>query len=147
MIDATTRYAADKARILELVENMFDAISWAPNKAPDFALFRAPVRDDAVLVPASRPPSPTSIADFVGRMTDLYAANGMALFDERPSTTVVHVVGNLAVAIGSFVANADGSESRGANGFLFVRNADDWEIAAMAWDNESDTSPMPEDLQ
>jgi len=147
MIDAATRYAPDKARILEIVEDMFAAVSWAPGKAPDFARFSASVRDDAVLVPASRPVATTSIAGFVERMTGLHAAGSMALFDERAGTTVVHVFGNLAVAIGAFDADADGSKSRGANGFLLVRNGHDWEIAAMAWDNESDSAPMPEELR
>lgn len=140
-------YAKDEARIREIVEQMFAAISWSGEKAPDFGTFSGAVRKDAVLVPAARPVSPTDIDSFVGRMSGMYDNGSMKTFDERANKTIVKVFGNLAVAIGSYHAQFDGGPiGRGANGFLFVRNEGDWQIAAMGWDSEDETKPLPADL-
>lgn len=140
-------YARDEARIREIVEQMFEAISWSETKAPDFEAFAGSVRKDAVLVPSARPASPTDIDTFVGRMRGQYEGAGMKTFDERANKTVVKIFGNLAVAIGSYQARIDGGPvGRGANGFLFVRDGGDWQIAAMGWDNEGEDKPLPAEL-
>jgi hypothetical protein len=140
-------YAQDEARIREIVEQMFEAISWSDTKAPDFDAFASAVRKDAVLVPSARPVSPTDIDTFVGRMSGQHSSGGMKTFDERANKTIVKVFGNLAVAIGSYQAQIDGGPiGRGANGFLLIRNEGDWQIAAMSWDSEGDGKPMPAEL-
>ena len=142
-----TDYAKDEARIREIVEQMFEAISWSGAKAPDFPAFSSAVRKDAVLVPAARPASPTDIDSFVARMSGLYDNGSMKTFDERANKTIVKVFGNLAVAIGSYQAQFDGGPvGRGANGFLLVRNEGDWQIAAMGWDSEDADKPLPAEL-
>ncbi|ABQ66869.1 hypothetical protein Swit_0501 [Rhizorhabdus wittichii RW1] len=140
-------YAKDEARIREIVEQMFEAINWSADKAPDFTAFAAAVRKDALLAPSARPVSPTDIETFVGRMRGQYESGGMKTFDERANKTIVKVFGNLAVAIGSYRAQIDGGPiGRGANGFLLVRNDGDWQIAAMGWDSEGEDKPMPAEL-
>ncbi len=143
-----TDYTLDEERITEIVEGMFSHISWQEGSPPDLDSFAAAVRGDAVLVPAARPVVLTDIASFTGRMAALHAGGAIKTFDERAGRTQVWVFGNLAVAIGGFVLNADGSESRGANGFLLVRDGSgaDWQIAAMAWDNETAEHRLSEGL-
>jgi hypothetical protein len=139
-------YANDKARIVELIEGMFAAVSWTEGHPPDLDRFSAAVRNDATIVPAARPAAPTNIGSFVKRMSGLHTNGTIKTFDEKARKTVVKLFGNVAVAIGGFEAVADGSRSRGANAFLFIREAGDWQIAAMAWDNETPTAPLPEEL-
>jgi hypothetical protein len=137
---------ADERRILEIIQGMFDAISWTAEAGPDLDRFAAAVRKDAVVVPSARPASPTSIEAFAARMGSLHASRAMTNFVEEPTGTVIKVFGNIAVAIGGFTALADGATSRGANAFLFVRDDGDWRIAGMAWDNEGPDKPLPEEL-
>jgi len=142
-----TDYTADESRIRQIVEKMFTAISWTETRPPDFDTFSQAVRKDAVLVPAARPASPTTIDTFVARMSGQHRSGAMKTFDERAHKTIVKVFGNLAVAIGSYEAQIDGGPiGRGANGFLLIRNDDDWQIAAMAWDSEGEGKPLPAEL-
>jgi hypothetical protein len=138
--------ADDEARIVEIIENMFDAVSWVEGRPPDFDRFAAAVRDDATIVPAARPAVPTDIASFVKRMSGLHTNSTMKTFGERARKTVVKLFGNVAVAMGGFEAVADGARSRGVNAFLFIREGADWQIAAMAWDNETLATPLPEEF-
>ena len=140
---STSNHAGDEARIVEIIGSLFDAISWAEGRPPDFDRFSAAVRDDAIIVPAARPAAPTDIVSFVKRMSSLHTSGAMRTFDERARKTVVKVFGNVAVAIGGFETVADGSTGRGVNAFLFIREASDWRIAAMAWDNETPTTRLP----
>jgi len=107
---------------------------------------RRAVRDDATIVPAARPAVPTDIASLVKRMSGLHTNSTMKTFGERARKTVVKLFGNVAVAMGGFEAVADGARSRGVNAFLFIREGDDWQIAAMAWDNETPATPLPEEF-
>ncbi len=142
-----TDYQADQARIQDIIETMFSAVSWSPTSPPDFDSFRAAVRSDAVLAPAARPVATTDIESFVARMNGLYRDGAMKHFDERAHKTLVHVFGNIAVAIGSFEASVDqGDITRGVNVFMFVRNEGEWQIAAMGWDNETEHAPLPAEL-
>jgi hypothetical protein len=139
-------YAADETRIVEIMDSMFEAISWNERSLPNFDLFMAAVRKDAVVVPASRPAAPTDIESFVNRMMGLHAKGVMKAFEEEGTKNCVKIFGNVAVAIGGFKAVVDGSTSRGANAFLFIREAGDWQIAAMAWDNETESTPLIAEL-
>lgn len=141
MTEARTR---DEQEILAIVDAMFDAIGWSGTKAPDLARFSAAVLPSATIVPSARPAATTDIAAFAARMGDMHARKAMATFEERPLGTIVHVFGNIAVAIGGFEASVDGgAPARGANGFLFVRDEGAWRIAGMAWDNEGETVRLP----
>jgi ketosteroid isomerase-like protein len=146
METACTNYATDESRIVDIINTMYDAISWSDASQPDFQKFTAAVRSDAVVVPSTRPAAPTDIAAFVERMSALHANGTMKTFEETGLKNRVKVFGNVAVAIGSFRAKIDGSVSRGVNAFLFIREAGDWQIAAMAWDNESASTPLIAEL-
>jgi hypothetical protein len=141
-----SNYAADESRIVDIINAMFDAISWSDSSQPDFQKFTAAVRSDAIVVPSARPAAPTDIAAFVKRMSELHSKGTMKSLEETGLKNRVKVFGNIAVAIGSFRAKIDGSISRGANAFLFIREAGDWQIAAMAWDNESASTPLTAEL-
>lgn len=143
----TADYNEDKARIRAIIEEMFDAVSWSTTSSPDFAAFTKAVNENAVLVPAARPARFTNIGAFVAGMSEHHVSGAMTTFDERANKTVVNVFGDVAVAIGSFEARIDGGPvGRGANTFLLIRTESDWQIVAMAWDNESENKPLPADL-
>lgn len=142
----STSTSADEAEIREIINSMFDAISWTKDRAPNFDTFGAAVHEAAIVLPAARPATPTSISAFTERMKGLHAGGAMASFEEVATGTIVKVYGNVAVAIGGFSALIDGAGSRGVNGFLFARDQGKWQIVGMAWDNEHPDSPIPEDL-
>lgn len=142
-----TDYTQDEDHIRDIIAQMFEAVSWSETKNPDFAAFASAVRKDAVLVPSGRPANPIDIETFVDRMSDQHSSGAMRIFDEKAHKTKVMVFGNLAVAFGSYEARIDnGPLGRGANGFLFVRNDGNWQIAAMGWDSESENKPLPPEL-
>jgi hypothetical protein len=136
----------DEAKIRVIVSEMFSAISWAKDQAPDFDTFSAAVHSDAVVLPATRPASPTSIGAFVERMKSLHSSGSLVSFDEAATGMIVHVYGNIAVAIGGYVTVADGTHSKGVNGFLFARDEGEWRIIGMTWDNEKADWPIPDEL-
>jgi hypothetical protein len=102
-------YVADEKRILEIIDSMYLSISWNDRVPPDFDRFTAAVRNDAVVVPASRPAAPTDIQAFVNRMSGLHVGKTMKSFEEAAHRNTVKVFGNIAVAMGSFTALVDGS--------------------------------------
>lgn len=134
----------DEQAIFAIIEDMFAAISWDGNKAPELDRFAAAVIPEAAIIPSARPAAPTTIAAFGQRMGGLYDNGAMTTFAERPLSSVVQIFGNIAVALGGYEAVVDGGEpSRGANAFLFVKDGDGWHVAAMAWDNERDDLRLP----
>src|ERR1700678_2819004 len=112
-------YAADEKRILTIIDSMYRAISWNDGVQPDFDRFRAPVRNDAIVIPAARPAEPTDIKSFVSRMRRLHAEGVMKTFEEMGIKNTVKVFGNIAVAMGSFKALVDGSANRGGKRLAF----------------------------
>ncbi|PWG03497.1 DUF4440 domain-containing protein [Sphingosinicella humi] len=135
MTDST--HSQDESEIIAIVARMFDAISWNPDQGPDLDGFAQPVLPEAILVPSARPAAPTDIVSFTDRMRRLHAESAMATFSEKPLTTVVHLFGNIAVAIGGYEMQVDGdAPARGANAFLFVRTETGWKVAGLAWDSE-----------
>lgn len=138
---------SDEQAILAIIEDMFAAISWDTDNAPDLERFAAAVLPEAAIVPSARPAAPTTIAAFGQRMAGLYDAGAMKTFAERPLSSVVQVFGNIAVVLGGYEAVVDGgAPSRGANAFMLVKDAGGWRVAAMAWDNERDTMQLPPSL-
>jgi hypothetical protein len=140
-------FAADEKRILAIIDSMYRAISWNDGVQPDFDRFRAAVRNDAVVIPAARPAGPTDIESFVDRMRRLHAEGVIKTFEEAGIKNTVKVFGNIAVAMGSFKALVDGSANCGVNAWLFIREGGDWQITAMAWDNETAATPLTGELQ
>jgi hypothetical protein len=90
----------------------------------------------------------TTISAVIDRMGALHGSGDMKTFQEAAETTVVKVFGNVAVAIGSFKTSMDmdGKPNRGVSGFLFVRDHAGWQVAAMAWDNESPERQIPDEM-
>lgn len=139
------RYAHDVSEIQAVIEQLFSAISWNPAKAPDWETFRSLCLDDVLLVPAARPASPTALATFIGMMDGQRSSGQLSDFQERVLAHDVGVFGNIAVARSSFATRVNqGSEGRGVNAFMLVKDAGVWRIAAMSWDNESEGHPVPD---
>jgi hypothetical protein len=143
----TETLEADKQAIAAIIDQMFDAISWNEASGPDLERFSQPVLADATIIPSARPAVPTRIDGFAQRMGALHEAGAMKIFEERALRSSVQVFGNIAVALGGYEMKVDGGgPSKGANAFLFIREAGGWRIAGMAWDSERDGVILPADL-
>jgi hypothetical protein len=141
------RYAHDVSEIQAVIEQLFAAICWNPGNAPDWETFKGLCLDDALLIPAARPARPTELRSFIEMMDEQRHGGKLAEFRERVLAHDVGVFGNVAVARSSFATSVNqGSEGRGVNAFMLIKNADSWRIAAMSWDNESEEHPIPADL-
>jgi ketosteroid isomerase-like protein len=137
----------DVSEIQAVIEQLFSAISWNPGKAPDWETFRSLCLDDALLVPAARPARPTALAPFIQRMDEQRNGGQLSDFQERVLAHDVGVFGNVAVARSSFATSINqGTEARGVNAFMLIKDGGSWRIAAMSWDNESEDHPVPADF-
>jgi len=144
--DSLARPVDHVATITALVEKMLGDISWTPEKAPDFDGFARPIHPAATLVPAARPIAPTDIATFLPRMRDQHSGGAMRFFEESPLGTIVHVFGNIAVALGGYQMVVDRGEPRfGVNAFLLVHDGE-WRITGMAWDMAGENKSLPDEL-
>ena len=134
----------DTAAIGRIIDTMYAALCWSPERPPDWDAFRAVFREDAVLYPSARPTTPTTVEPFIARMSDLRAGGEIVRFDEEKFKDSLLVFGNIAVALSSYAATIDGKrQSRGINALLLTKDAGEWRCAAMAWDGEDEEKPIP----
>jgi hypothetical protein len=138
---------SDIDAIAAIIRGMFDAVGWDRARGADWAAFGAPVRPDAVILPSARPAQATTLAAFAERMGGLRERGVIETFAETIIGVDVQVFGNVAVARAAYATAVNGqADGRGLNVFLLVKDAGAWSIAALAWDNESATTPLPEEL-
>ncbi|MEX1147446.1 MAG: nuclear transport factor 2 family protein [Sphingomonadales bacterium] len=143
----TDVYEKDRTALRSLIEKLFADLSWTSSNAPDWAAFRAAFRDDAVLYPSARPLTQTPIGDFIERMENERTSGNLQSIVEAAIAHDVTVFGNTALVYTSYEACINGgTPGRGANAFLFVRDGGTWKVGAMAWDNASEATPLPEKL-
>jgi hypothetical protein len=130
--------ADDVAAIRQLMERQFAALSWTPERRPDWPGFAADFLDGAVLCPSKRPAAPVTVAAFVDRMRNLSQA-GLRSLEERLAGCEVRVFGNVAVAVAVNEMRENGEPpGRVVEMALLVRDGAGWRIAAQAWDGERD---------
>lgn len=141
------KYSEDIAVIGSMIDDMFSAISWDESARPDWDRFSAPCFEGVMLYPSARPVNPTALAPFTKMMVGQRDSGKLKTFEEKTLGHHVRVFGNIAVALSSFETTINGGEtSRGVNGFLLIREQDDWKIVAICWDSESEGRPIPADL-
>ncbi len=138
----------DVKAIQALIADGFDAISWSPETPPDWGRFFGPYLPGAQMVPSARPPAFTDPDTFRARMTGQRDGGDMVDFEEEMLGCDVRVFGNIAVATAAFKARINKSgEGQGVNMYLLVKDEGTWKVASVAWDNASDTQPIPADLR
>ena len=138
----------DERALRALAAAGLEAISWREGAAPDWQSFFAPYVEGAVLCPSARPAVTTTPDAFRERMEAQRTSNALRSLEEKPLGTSVQVFGNVAVVLSAFEMRANGGGSaRGVNAYLCVKDAEEWKIVAVAWDNESATVKLPPDLE
>lgn len=138
---------ADVKAIRELIGRQFACLQWTPEQPPDWEGLAAGFVPDAPLYPSARPAKRQTVAGFIERMEGLRAAGKLHSFEETMLGAKILVFGNVAVALAACEMVENGSEiTRDVSGFLFIKDAGTWKIAAQAWDLERETNRIPQDL-
>ena len=139
-------YSNDINLIKEIIEKMFDGISWDNDNPPDWELFASACIQNMTLYPSSRPLAPTNMVSFMQMMGSQRDSGDMTTFKEHALGHKINVFGNIAVAMSSFeMAINSGAPSRGVNGFLLIKDLE-WKIVAICWDMESNEHTIKDDL-
>lgn len=138
--------ATDLQAILDLIDRQFKSMSWSSGSFPDMAAFKADFLPEAKLYPAARPVCGRSLDEFSERMSEL-AGKTLISFHETMLGGKVLIFGNVAVAAVTCENRENESEiNRNVEMLLLVKSGGDWKIAAQAWDRESETLPVPDEL-
>ena len=138
--------AADLRAIRDLIDRQFKSMSWSTGGGPDAALFKSDVLPGAPLYPAARPVLATSDDAFTERMGKL-ARTTLTSLHERPIGTRILLFGNVAVAAAaSENTENEGEVNRSVEMFLLVKSGGHWKVAGQAWDKETSSTPIPDEL-
>ena len=102
---------------------------------------------DASLYPSARPVRSKTLDAFIERMNDV-ARGSLRSFEERTLGMQVLVFGSVAVVLAASEMVENGAEvNHDVSGYLLVKDASEWRIAAHAWDQASEGMPVPEHLR
>jgi len=138
--------APDLQAIRDLIDRQFASMSWSAGEGPDTAMFRNDFLPRAPLYPSARPVSVRSLDEFTERMGEL-AQTTLTSFHERVIGSKVLVFGNVAVAAVTCENTENGGEvNRNVEMMLLVKSEGHWKIAAQAWDKETNSVPIPDEL-
>ena len=76
------------------------------------------------------------------------ARGSLRSFEERTLGMQVLVFGSVAVVLAASEMVENGAEvNHDVSGYLLVKDASEWRIAAHAWDQASEGMPVPEHLR
>jgi Domain of unknown function (DUF4440) len=137
----------DEAAIRSIIAVQFQCMDWEPGRSADWSRFSSLFFPETTLIPAARPAKRQTIDAFIERMKGLEANGTLRSFRERMLGATIHVYGNVAVAVAACeMTENDQETTRDVSCFLFVRDEDEWRIAAQAWDLETPSQPIPPEL-
>ena len=135
----STEISRDEDVIRALIKAQFDSIDWAPGRDADWRTVQRGFEQGAQLWPVRRPARPLSSDDFVDRLRKLRDDGTLESFTETGAGCHVWIIGNVAVALAGCEMVENGSTvTRDVSGFLLVKDAGEWRIAAQAWDYVDD---------
>ena len=139
--------SGDEKAIRALIGAHFQGLKWTPTTQADWATFSADFLPDASLFPAARPARAKTLDAFIERMNGV-AQGSLRSFEERTLGMQVLVFGNVAVVLAaSEMVENDTEVNHDVSGYLLVKDAGEWRIAAHAWDPASEQMPVPEHLR
>ena len=137
----------DEKAIRALIGTHFEGLKWTPTTQPDWARFTADFLPDAVLFPAARPAQAKTLEAFIERMNGV-AQGALRSFEEHTLGMKILLFGNVAVVLAASEMLENETEvNHDVSGYLLVKGAGQWRIAAHAWDHVSEEMPVPEDLR
>ncbi len=140
-------FTHDENTIRNLIGAHFQGLKWTPTTQADWTTFAADFLPDASLFPAARPARAKTLDAFVERMNGV-AQGSLRSFEERTLGMQVLVFGSVAVVLAASEMVENGVEvNHDVSGYLLVKDASEWRIAAHAWDQASDRMPVPEHLR
>ena len=137
----------DEAAIRTLIGAHFQGLKWTPASQADWSTFAADFLPDASIFPAARPARAKTLDEFIERMNSV-AKGSLRSFEERTLGMQVLVFGNVAVVLAASEMVENGTEeNHDLSGYLLVKDAGDWRIAAHAWDHATEQMSVPEPLR
>ncbi len=143
----TREGTGDEKAIRAVIGAHFQGLKWTPTTQADWAKFAADFLPDASLFPAVRPARAKTLDAFIDRMKGV-ARGSLRAFEERTLGMQVLVFGNVAVVLAaSELVENDTEVNHDVSGYLLVKDAGEWRIAAHAWDHASEQMPVPENLR
>lgn len=129
---------ADIAAIKALVETQFASLKWSEERDADRAELNNGFLSDALLFPAARPLRSQTPQSFIDRMEGLKDDKTLTSFSERLTGFTCIVAGNVAIAIaGCEMTENNEAQTQDVSAFLFVKDGQEWRIAAQGWDGVS----------
>ena len=138
--------AADLRAIRDIIDRQFASMCWSVGGGPDTAMFKSDLLPGAPLYPSARPVLATSDDEFTKRMGEL-ARTTLTSFHERVIGTRILVFGNVAVAAAACESTEnEGEVNRTVEMLLLVKSGGHWKIAGQAWDKETSSTPIPDEL-
>ncbi len=142
----TDEHRDDVRAIEALIARQFGSLTWTPGASADWDAFAADFFPEASLYPAARPAQCQTVEAFVERMKGLVGTK-LRSFHEVVLGTEVRVFGNVAVALAACeMTENDGQVNRGVEMLLLIKDEGAWRIVSQAWDTESPSKPIPNDL-
>lgn len=137
----------DTQAIRDLIANHFQGLRWSPGEPADWSTFSADFVPEASLFPAARPVRRQMLEDFIARMNGV-AQNKLRSFEEKTLGMEILRFGNVAVVLSASEMLENGSERNyDVSGYLLIKDAGKWRIAAHAWDHADAHTPVPEHLR
>lgn len=137
----------DTQAIRALIGAHFRGLRWTATSSADWKTFSADFWPEASLFPAARPVQRRTLDAFIARMQAL-AQSTLCSFEEKTLGMQVLQFGNVAVVLSASEMLENGSEvNYDVSGYLLLKDAGEWRIAAHAWDHASDQMPVPEHLR
>ncbi|HEY8352540.1 MAG TPA: hypothetical protein VIK87_08350 [Sphingomonadales bacterium] len=134
--------------VLTLLEDgarrMMAALSWTPERAPDWDSFRALFHKDAKLVPAARPAAPITVETFIDRMQTQRDNGSLVDFQEDHIALAGHVFGNVATVFQTYrtIINK-GEPGYGISAMVWIFDENAWRCISMAWDAQTAEKQIP----
>ena len=136
----------DHEAIKAIIERQFGSLNWSPTTPANWSAFVTDFLPGASLFPAVRPTTLQTPKDFLERMKGL-ATNKLYSFREAALGHEIRVFGNVAVAVAVCeITENETQVTRGVEMMLLVKTEGRWQIAAQAWDTESESNRIPTDL-
>ncbi len=136
----------DETAIRALIGAHFESLTWAPTTGADWDTFAADFLPDASLFPAARPAQARTLDGFIERMNGV-AEGSLRSFEEHTLGMRVLAFGNVAVVLAaSEMLENETDVNHDVSAYLLVKTEGEWRIAAHAWDQASEETPVPESL-
>ena len=136
----------DETAIRALIGAHFESLTWTPTTRADWDTFAADFLPDASLFPAARPAQARTLDGFIERMNGV-AEGSLRSFEEHTLGMRVLAFGNVAVVLAASEMLENGTDvNHDVSAYLLVKTEGEWRIAAHAWDQASEETPVPESL-